>query len=95
MPVSLSYEYDPCIIEKSRELYAAEQGETYLKAEFEDLDSIQKGLLGYKGRVQVNFGDPIGSDFETPEDLAKKSIVKFMLCIKFSLRILLLGKHRH
>jgi 1-acyl-sn-glycerol-3-phosphate acyltransferase len=72
MPVSLSYEYDPCIIEKSRELYAAEQGETYLKAEFEDLDSIQKGLLGYKGRVQVNFGDPIVSDFETPEDLAKE-----------------------
>ncbi len=72
MPVSLSYEYDPCIIEKSRELYAAEQGETYLKAEFEDLDSIQKGLLGYKGRVQVNFGDPIGSHFETPEDLAQE-----------------------
>ena len=72
MPVSLSYEYDPCIIEKSRELYAAAQGEAYVKAEFEDLDSIQKGLLGYKGRVQVNFGDPIGSDFATPEDLAQE-----------------------
>jgi hypothetical protein len=70
MPVSLSYEYDPCIIEKSRELYAAGQGESYIKSEFEDLDSIQKGFLGYKGRVQVNFGDPIGGNFDTAEDLA-------------------------
>ena len=70
MPVSLSYEYDPCIVEKTRELYAASRGEDYIKAEFEDLDSIQKGFLGYKGRVQVNFGDPISEDFDTAEDLA-------------------------
>ena len=70
MPVSLSYEYDPCIVEKTRELYAASRGEDYIKAEFEDLDSIQKGFLGYKGRVQVNFGDPIGEDYDTAEDLA-------------------------
>ena len=46
------------------------KGEDYIKAEFEDLDSIQKGFLGYKGRVQVNFGDCLGHEFETPEDLA-------------------------
>lgn len=70
MPVSISYEYDPCIVEKTRELYCAKQGEDYIKSEFEDLDSIQKGFLGYKGRVQVNFGDVVGKDFETAEDLA-------------------------
>ena len=70
MPVSISYEYDPCIVEKTRELYAASQGEEYIKSEFEDLDCIQKGFLGYKGRVQVNFGDAIGDKFETAEDLA-------------------------
>jgi hypothetical protein len=70
MPVSISYEYDPCIVEKTKELYAAKQGEDYIKSEFEDLDSIQKGFLGYKGRVQVNFGDVVGNDFETAEDLA-------------------------
>ena len=70
MPVSIAYEYDPCIVEKTRELYCAKQGEDYIKSEFEDLDSIQKGFLGYKGRVQVNFGDVVGNDFETAEDLA-------------------------
>ena len=70
MPVSISYEYDPCIVEKTKELYAAKRGEDYIKSEFEDLDSIQKGFLGYKGRVQVNFGDVVGNDFESAEDLA-------------------------
>lgn len=70
MPVSISYEYDPCIIEKTQEIYAAKQGNEYVKSKYEDLDSIQKGFLGYKGRVQVNFGEVVGEDFDTAEDLA-------------------------
>ena len=70
MPVSISYEYDPCIVEKTKEIYAAKQGKDYVKSKYEDLDSIQKGFLGYKGRVQVNFGDVVGENFEIAEDLA-------------------------
>ena len=53
MPVALSYEYDPCIVEKANELYAASQGQTYVKTEFEDLDSIQKGLWATKGAFRL------------------------------------------
>jgi len=70
MPVALSYEYDPCIIDKANELFAASQGKNYVKREFEDLDSIQKGFVGYKGRVQVNFGEPISDHFQNADDLA-------------------------
>jgi hypothetical protein len=70
MPVSLSYEYDPCIADKANELFAASQGQDYIKREFEDLDSIQKGFVGYKGRIQVNFGDPIDVDYANADDLA-------------------------
>ena len=70
MPVALSYEYDPCIVEKANELFAASQGKSYVKTEFEDLDSIQKGFVGYKGRVQVNFGEPITDAFQNAEELA-------------------------
>jgi hypothetical protein len=70
MPVSISYEYDPCIVEKTRELYVASQGSEYSKSEFEDLDSIQKGFLGYKGRVQVNFGDVLSDQFGAAEEVA-------------------------
>ncbi len=70
MPVSISYEYDPCAGDKARELYAAENGETYIKQEFEDLDTIVKGLLGYKGRVHVNFGNRVADGFDNADQLA-------------------------
>jgi hypothetical protein len=70
IPVSISYEYDPCDADKARELYSAQQGTAYVKKEFEDLDTIQKGILGYKGRIHVNFGQPVGEDFENADALA-------------------------
>ncbi|MDG1164431.1 MAG: 1-acyl-sn-glycerol-3-phosphate acyltransferase [Porticoccaceae bacterium] len=70
IPVSISYEYDPCAGDKARELHAAQQGLTYVKNEFEDLDSILKGLVEYKGRIQVNFGQPISAEYEIADQLA-------------------------
>jgi len=57
VPVSISYEYDPCDVDKGRELFAKHNGQDYIKQEFEDLDTIQTGLVGYKGRLHVAFGD--------------------------------------
>ena len=70
IPVSIAYEYDPCAGDKARELYAAQQGLTYVKDEFEDLETILKGLVEYKGRIQVNFGEPIATDFDSADQLA-------------------------
>ena len=71
VPVAISYEYDPCDIDKGRELYAKEQGEEYVKQEFEDLDTIQKGFVGYKGRIHLAFGDPIADQYENADSLAE------------------------
>ena len=71
VPVAISYEYDPCDIDKGRELYAKEQGEEYVKQEFEDLDTIQKGFVGYKGRIHIAFGDPIADQYENADSLAE------------------------
>ena len=70
VPVAISYEYDPCDAEKASELCAQQQGLTYTKDPFEDLDSIVKGFLGYKGRIQVNFGDPVADKYEDADGLA-------------------------
>ena len=72
IPVSISYEYDPCDADKAMELHAGQQGIAYVKTEFEDLDTIQKGLLGYKGRVHVSFGDPVGDKFDCATTLAEE-----------------------
>ncbi|UJF17309.1 1-acyl-sn-glycerol-3-phosphate acyltransferase [Vibrio sp. SS-MA-C1-2] len=70
VPVSISYEDDPCDIAKAQELYQKSQTGSYDKSEFEDIESIISGITGYKGKVHVSFGDAIKDEFETPEDLA-------------------------
>ena len=56
IPVSISYELDPCAVMKARELRLMDDSGSYEKAEDEDLNSMIEGLLGYKGRVHLEFG---------------------------------------
>lgn len=72
VPVSISYENDPCDIAKAKELYEKATHGRYEKGEFEDIESIIQGIVGYKGRVHVAFGDVIQGAFETPEALAQE-----------------------
>lgn len=70
VPVCLSYEYDPCDINKIKELWQKRTEGSYQKGEFEDIDSIIKGIVGYKGRVHVAFGKPLTTVPAEPEQLA-------------------------
>ncbi|WP_299179790.1 1-acyl-sn-glycerol-3-phosphate acyltransferase [uncultured Neptuniibacter sp.] len=72
VPVSISYEYDPCDYLKANELYAKATEGGYEKAQFEDISSIVKGITGDKGHVHIAFGDPIEDDFDSPEALAEE-----------------------
>ncbi len=46
VPVSISYEYDPCGFDKAQELHEKSTTGNYEKAEFEDIDSIKKRYCG-------------------------------------------------
>ncbi|WP_322529375.1 1-acyl-sn-glycerol-3-phosphate acyltransferase [Salinicola sp. LHM] len=70
VPVSISYEYDPCAINKARELHAKETDGAYKKVEFEDILSIVAGITGDKGRVKLVFGTPLSADFDNADDVA-------------------------
>ncbi|MEZ8824387.1 1-acyl-sn-glycerol-3-phosphate acyltransferase [Vibrio amylolyticus] len=70
VPVSISYENDPCDIAKARELYEKATHGAYEKGEFEDIESIIQGIVGEKGRIHVAFGDVITGEYEAPEDFA-------------------------
>ena len=72
VPVSISYENDPCDAAKAHELYQIQSHGSYEKGEFEDIDSIIKGIVGYKGRIHIAFGDVITQPFETPDELAEE-----------------------
>jgi hypothetical protein len=71
VPVSISYEFDPCDVLKARELAALLEGKEYLKADNDDITSIVTGLMGNKGRVQISFGEEISTPlFNSAETLA-------------------------
>jgi 1-acyl-sn-glycerol-3-phosphate acyltransferase len=70
VPVTISYEYDPCDIAKAKELAIKNAGEQYNKSEFEDIESIVAGITGFKGDVHVHFGDVLEGEIEDPAELA-------------------------
>ena len=58
VPVSISYEWEPCDVLKTLELYES-QFSAYTKKPGEDLNSILTGLVQQKGRVHIELCDPI------------------------------------
>jgi hypothetical protein len=69
VPVSISYELDPCDAAKARELYCHRTDGGYQKEEHEDVKSIAMGIAGEKGHVHVAFGDVLDKDYENTDEL--------------------------
>ncbi len=61
IPMSISYEYEPCDILKARELVISKKRK-YVKAEGEDLNSIMVGITQQKGNIHLNIGKPLTED---------------------------------
>ena len=61
VPLSISYEYEPCAILKAREILIS-RTQKYVKTSNEDLQSIMVGIKQWKGNVHLNFGDPLTED---------------------------------
>ncbi|HOY50011.1 MAG TPA: 1-acyl-sn-glycerol-3-phosphate acyltransferase [Flavobacteriales bacterium] len=62
VPVSISYELEPCAGMKAFEKYTKAQTGSYEKGEGEDLKSMQMGIARPKGRVQFSFGEPLSKE---------------------------------
>lgn len=66
-PLTISYQWEPCDILKAVELYRSLDGQPYVKAAGEDLQSIITGITQQKGNVHLAFGTPIDiSGFSDP-----------------------------
>lgn len=61
IPMSISYEYEPCDILKAREMVISRKHK-YVKAEGEDFNSIMTGIMQQKGNIHLNIGKPLTSD---------------------------------
>ena len=69
VPVSISYEFDPCDLHKANELYVQKTHGSYDKEEHEDAQSIARGITGFKGRVHVAFGEPLKGEYQSTDDV--------------------------
>ena len=70
VPVSISYEFDPCDIYKAKELQRIESEGSYDKPDNEDVRSIVKGITGQKGRVHIHFGDVLSGELRNAKEVA-------------------------
>ena len=61
IPMSISYEYEPCDILKARETVISRKHK-YVKAEGEDFNSIMVGIMQQKGNIHLNIGKPLTSE---------------------------------
>jgi 1-acyl-sn-glycerol-3-phosphate acyltransferase len=59
VPLTISYEYEPCDSLKVQELYLSSLHTKYKKAPGEDLNSIITGIIQPKGRIHMAVGKPI------------------------------------
>ena len=70
VPVSISYEFDPCDTLKADELYQKKELGAYQKDEKSDINSIVQGMIGFKGHVHVAFGEEICLDSDDADAAA-------------------------
>ncbi len=74
VPVSISYEYEPCDLLKIREKLNTIDGK-YEKHSEEDFQSILHGIVSQKGKVHMAFCKPVNQFIEENKDRLDSSIV--------------------
>ena len=72
IPVSISYEFDPNDLNKAKEIYETELNGFYEKKENEDLESISRGISGFKGSIVLNIGNVMNFESDSYEIVAEQ-----------------------
>jgi len=70
IPVSISYELDPCDTLKGWEVHRKETREDFKKTKTMDLLSMWTGMKGAKGHVHIHYGEPLNGKFDNDKDVA-------------------------
>lgn len=74
VPTALSYEYDPCDYLKAQEMQQKRDIEGFKKSKEDDLNNMQTGIFGYKGRVHFQTAPCINEELEALRGLPKTEV---------------------
>ena len=72
VPLTISYEFDPCDYLKAQEFQQKRDNPAFKKSRQDDLDNMRTGILGYKGRVHYHCGTPVNQWIGELADLPRK-----------------------
>lgn len=73
VPLTISYEYDPCDYLKAKEFQQKRDNPRFKKSRQDDLDNMRVGIFGYKGRVHYHCAAPVNAKMK---ELADKNLPK-------------------
>ena len=76
VPLTISYEYDPCDYLKAQEFQQKRDNPGFKKSRQDDLDNMKVGIFGYKGRVVYRPAAPINTWINDLKDLPKTEYYK-------------------
>ena len=74
VPLSLSYEFDPCDFLKAQEMQQKRDIEGFKKSQDDDLNNMKTGIFGYKGRIHFQAGECINDALEELRGMPKTEI---------------------
>ena len=61
VPLTISYEFDPCDYLKAQEFQQKRDNPSFKKSRQDDLDNMRIGIFGYKGRVTYRCAAPVNT----------------------------------
>jgi hypothetical protein len=71
VPLTISYEFDPCDYLKAQEFQQKRDNPNFKKSKQDDLDNMKTGIFGYKGRVHYQCAQPINTWIDELGDMPK------------------------
>ena len=72
VPLSISYEYDPCDYLKAREFQQKRDDAAWKKSKQDDLTNMKTGITGQKGRIHYQTGRPVSEWIDELDGLDEK-----------------------
>jgi hypothetical protein len=72
VPVSISYEFDPCDVLKAVEFITKRNNPDYKKTFRQDVESMLKGLIGQKGHLHFHFDKPLDEELDVINEVKNK-----------------------
>ena len=74
VPLSISYEYDPCDYLKAQEFQQKRDNPTFKKSKQDDLDNMKTGIFGQKGRIHYEAMPCINTWLDELSELPKTEV---------------------